>query len=242
MNDVVQKVTTDLSFHEGVLVPAGSIVNVDTRKGDFDFADSKPDGSGGNTPNLADVGTAVVNVATPVAPIGPTGPNPTMPQQVPPGAFQTPAGYVVPGGALLVAEGSVAAADAAAQGDVEEEGTVRRQPAELTGDATQAAINPSPEKPDGLNDAERAELEALRAEKAARGPATPPTSADPNAFNPETVIDGTVPDVTGRLDGLTREQLVAVKDAEADREQPRVGVTNAIDAAIAKLDAPADKA
>jgi len=253
MNDIVQKVTTDLSFHEGRLVPVGTIITVDTSKGNFDFSDPKLDGSGGNTPNLADVGNAVVNVATPVAPIGPTGPFPTMPQQVPPGAFQTSAGYVVPGGALLVAEGSVAAAEAAAQGTVaeqngiEEEGPVRRQAAELTGDATTAALNPSPTKLDGLNADERAELEELRRDAATRlteGAAapTPPTSADPNAFNPETVIDGTVPDVTGRLDGLTREQLVAVKDAEADREQPRVGVTNAIDAAIAKLDAPADEA
>lgn len=241
MNDIVQKVTTDLSFHEGRLVPVGTIITVDTSKGNFDFKDRKPDGTGGNTPNLADVGNAVVNVATPVAPIGPTG------------AFQTSAGYVVPGGALLVAEGSVAAAEAAAQGTVadqngvEEEGPVRRQAAELTGDATTAALNPTPEQPSGLNAAERAELEELRRDAATRlseGAAapTPPTSADPNAFNPEKVIDGTVPDVAGRLDGLSREQLVAVKDAEADREQPRVGVQNAIDAAIAKLDAPAVEA
>jgi hypothetical protein len=42
--------------------------------------------------------------------------------------------------------------------------------------------------------------------------------------------------VTKRLDGLTREQLAAVKAAEDDRESPRVGVHAAIDEALAKLD------
>lgn len=268
MADTVQKVTTDLSFHEGRLVPVGTLITVDVTKGTF---------TNENTPNLADPGSAVVNVATPVAPIGPTGPFPTMPQQVPPGAFQTPAGYVVPGGALLVAEGSQAAADAAAQGSVaeqngvEEEGPVRRQAAEGTGDANVSAITPRPSDafpaPDGgLNDAERRELEELRSFRtqaiaagsstlAARGPAPVENGDNSNAtgsgadaqagatdFNADAVIDGTVPEVAGRLDGLTREQLVAVRAAEQDREQPRTGVAHAIDAAIAKLDETGDQA
>lgn len=189
MGDIVQKVTTDLTFGQnGVLVPPGSIINIDVSKGDFNDK---------NTPNLADVGDAVVNVPVAVAPIAPTGPSPIAPQQVPPGVFQTSAGYVAPGGALLVADGSQAAKDAAASGqtigDVEEEGTVRRQRGEDT-------------------------------------------------FKADSVIDGTVPEVTARLEGLSREQLLAVKDAEDDREQPRTGVKSAVDAALAKLDESAAQA
>ncbi len=56
------------------------------------------------------------------------------------------------------------------------------------------------------------------------------------------MIDGTVPEVAKRLEGLNREQLLAVKDAEQDREQPRTGVTSAIDGLIAKLDEDAAQA
>ena len=54
-------------------------------------------------------------------------------------------------------------------------------------------------------------------------------------FNPEPFIAGTVADVKARLDGLTLEQLEAIKAAEIDREQPRKGVAEAIEEAIAKL-------
>lgn len=255
MGDIVQKVTTDVTFHEGRLVPPGTVITLDTSKGDFNFAPPKFDGSGGNTPNLADPGNALVNVAVPVAPIAPTGPNPTMPQQVPPGAMQTTAGYAIPGGALLVAEGSQAAADA---GSIEEEGPVRRQPSEATGDAMQAAITPQPANPplgsETVTADERRELEELRrfrSQAVAQGASTlgtggpahvengensGQTNPPPAGFDPEAVIDGTVPEVTKRLDGLTREQLVAVKDAEQDRELPRVGVAAAVDARLADLD------
>ena len=256
MGEIVRKVTTDLTFGQGgVLIPPGSVIDIDVTKGTF---------TDENTPNLADPGSAVVNVPVAVAPIAPTGPNPTMPQQVPPGSFQTTAGYVVPGGALLVAEGSAAAAEAAANGTmadqngVEEEGPVRRQPAEATGNANVSAISRQPaavplgqEPNNALNDAEREELTRLRSMMAGGGipPAAPAPAPAPaadtgsdNAFKPDSVIDGTVPEVAARLDGLNREQLLAVKDAEDDREQPRTGVKSAIDAAIAKIDEAADQA
>lgn len=229
MGDIVQKVTTDLTFAQnGVLVPPGSIIQVDVSKGDF---------TDENTPNLADVGGAIVNVAVPVAPIAPAGPNPTMPQQVPPGAFQTATGYVVPGGALLVAEGSQAAIDAAANGTmaeqqgVEEDAPVRRQAAEGTGDATTAALTPQPK--DSLGDADRAELEEFRRQRASSDAGVPNT---PAPFDAEGVIGGTIPEVKAKLIGLNREQLLAVQSAEADREVPRAGVHNAVDAALADLD------
>ena len=58
--------------------------------------------------------------------------------------------------------------------------------------------------------------------------------ADPApAFDADAVIVGNVEDVVVRLSELTDEQLALVKDAEIDREKPRVGVTGAIDAEIA---------
>ena len=71
-------------------------------------------------------------------------------------------------------------------------------------------------------------------------PETEPESAndddaddDADAFDPEEVIKGNVRDVAARLADLTKEQLEAVKAAELDREQPRVGVENALQAALA---------
>lgn len=48
-------------------------------------------------------------------------------------------------------------------------------------------------------------------------------------FNAEAIIDGTVDEVAARLEGLTPEQLAAVKAAESDREKARKGVLDAID-------------
>lgn len=295
MGDLVQMVTTDLTFHEGRLVPVGTPITLDTSK--IELKEATKDHPG-NMPNLAPMGSAIINVATPVAPIAPTGPYPTMPQQVPPGAFQTPAGYVVPGGALLVGEGSQAAIDAAngpsiadQRDAMEEEAPVRRQAAEATGDANTAAISngpaaafptvlggddaaelsryrslfasgasPTAVAAGGLSDDERRELEELRQFRTqaiasgsgtapATGPAPVENGENSNAtgngaaaqdgatdFDANAVVDGTVPVVASRLSGLSREQLVAVRAAEQDREEPRSGVTHAIDAAIAKLD------
>ncbi|OHC95556.1 MAG: hypothetical protein A2792_03435 [Sphingomonadales bacterium RIFCSPHIGHO2_01_FULL_65_20] len=48
------------------------------------------------------------------------------------------------------------------------------------------------------------------------------------SFDAEAVINGTIPEVTARLEGLTPEQLAAVLAAETDREQSRKGVLEAI--------------
>lgn len=48
-------------------------------------------------------------------------------------------------------------------------------------------------------------------------------------FNAEAIIDGTVEQVAARLEGLSPEQLAAVKAAENDREKARKGVLDAID-------------
>lgn len=47
-------------------------------------------------------------------------------------------------------------------------------------------------------------------------------------FDAEAVINGTIPEVTARLEGLTPEQLAAVLAAENDREQARKGILEAI--------------
>lgn len=57
-------------------------------------------------------------------------------------------------------------------------------------------------------------------------------------FDAEAIIVGNVATVAGRLEGLTTEQLEAVKAAELDREQPRAGVSAAIEAAIKAKVAP----
>lgn len=53
-------------------------------------------------------------------------------------------------------------------------------------------------------------------------------------FDADAIIDGNVATVTERLGSLTDEQLALVKAAEVDREQPRTGVTKAIDALVAE--------
>jgi hypothetical protein len=49
-----------------------------------------------------------------------------------------------------------------------------------------------------------------------------------DTFDADAIITGTVPEVEERLEGLTLEQLELVAKAEIDREQPRVGVREAI--------------
>ena len=237
MADLVQKVTTDLSFIDGVLVPAGTLVNIDP--------------SLVSDRNLADPGNALVNVAVAVAPIAPTGPNPTMPQQVPPGVFQTPAGYVTPGGAMLVAQGSEAAAEVARTGQqIDDSGDgedgPRRQRSEVTYDATTAATGFRPSdapvgdaQGNGISEQERAELIELRRLRD-EGAFSQQQSGQSGEFDANAVISGTVPDVAKRLETLNREQLVAVQAAEDDREQPRAGVKHAIDARLAELSAADD--
>lgn len=53
-----------------------------------------------------------------------------------------------------------------------------------------------------------------------------------SAFDADGVIEGTVEDVEKRLGSLTPEQLASVKEAEIDREKPRKGVLDAIEAEV----------
>lgn len=229
---LVEKVVTDLTFHEGRLVPPGSVIYVDTDRVQLET---------GNNPNLAEPGTAPVLVPVAVMPIGPTGPYPVLPQQIPPGTLQTSSGYAAPGGASLVAAGSQAAIMAEAEG--EEEQPIRRDTFVST-DATQATIPAAaPVAPldAGLNDEERKELERYRAEALERRQATidaatgePPAPEGSDGFDADAIIQGSIPDVLPRLDALSNDELERVKAAELDREQSRSGVTNVIDEMLAK--------
>ncbi len=111
---MVKKLTTEPTFINGVLQPAGTLVDVDTDAGDYDF------GKGGNTPNLTDAKNFQAPAYVEVAAIAPSGPNPTAPQQVAPGTMQTATGYTTPEGSRLVPEGGEVPAD------VEEEKPARR--------------------------------------------------------------------------------------------------------------------
>lgn len=57
-------------------------------------------------------------------------------------------------------------------------------------------------------------------------------------FNADAIIEGTIPDVAARLNGLTADELAAVQKAELDREQPRAGVKAAIEAALKAKENP----
>lgn len=57
-------------------------------------------------------------------------------------------------------------------------------------------------------------------------------AAGADTFDADAVIAGTVDDVVTKLAGLSPEHLAAVKAAETDREKPRKGVTDAIDALL----------
>lgn len=85
----------------------------------------------------------------------------------------------------------------------------------------------SPAAPEGGNG------DAAGGDAPGGNPAGSDTSDDQApAFNPEAIIKGTVAEVKGKLDGLTLDQLIAVKNAETDREVSRKGVTDAIDALL----------
>lgn len=57
-------------------------------------------------------------------------------------------------------------------------------------------------------------------------------AAGAGTFDAEAIITGKVEDVAAKLNGLTPDQLAAVKAAETDREQPRKGVLDAIAALL----------
>ncbi len=101
--DKVAQVTTGLTFtREGVLVPPNTPILVDE---DLAQAEAEKDKEADKA--LVDFDpNAPVAAPVAVAAIGPTGPNPTVPQQIPPGAETLPGGGYAADGAQLVAEGS----------------------------------------------------------------------------------------------------------------------------------------
>lgn len=108
---LVQKITTAATYtHENVLVPAGTVITVDTDVIEL-TGNAKEDGLEDLPKNYTPAAPMVM------AAIGPTGPMPTAPQQLAPGTFQTIDGYASPDGTRVVAEGSQAAFD------IEEGGT-----------------------------------------------------------------------------------------------------------------------
>ncbi len=112
---MAKKLTTAPTFYQGVLHPAGTMLDIDDEAGDFVFS-----GKDANTPNLTDAKNFEAPAYVEVAPIAPSGPNPTAPQQVPPGTMQTASGFVSSDGSRLVPEGAETPAE------VEEEKPARR--------------------------------------------------------------------------------------------------------------------
>jgi hypothetical protein len=152
-----------------------------------------------------------------IAAIAPTGPNPTVPQQLPPDAVQAPGGgYVVPGKQLV--------------GEV-----TRRQEERID----QAGLG-NPEIEAEVSEALRkiAEKHGISMATLGLGATAPVAPADAILENNnDALVNGTVPQVTADLGTKTDDQLNAMLAAEKDREKPRAGVTNAIQA---ELDARAE--
>lgn len=104
-----QAVTNMPTFtQEGVLVPRGTVVSVDTSKLGAKARPGNERGKPGNMDNLDDVGEFNPRAVAPIASISPTGPAPVRPQQLPPGTVQMGSAYVDPQGARLVPETGVA--------------------------------------------------------------------------------------------------------------------------------------
>lgn len=178
----VQMLATEDSFDaNGVLVPAGHI-------GTFDA-----DRLNGKEKHLHEVDGDMRPAVVEMAAIAPTGPNPTVPQQVPPGAVQGPGGNYMTPGKVLVGE-----VTSPADERIEQRGL--RDP-----------------------DQEAAVTEAL---KDVMDTGTTPNNDD------DALVAGTVAEVTANLGTQTDEQLTAMRAAEVDREKPRKGVLDAIDAEL----------
>lgn len=150
-----------------------------------------------------------------VAPLGPTGPNPTAPQQIPPDAVQLPGGgYGLPGKRLV--------------GEVTQAAEVRL--ADIL-DSDEAAVS------EALSDAGVDQSLDGQRTQAIAGTASIPAgneggrgSTSGNAD--DALVAGTVADVTKDLGTKSDAELEAIKAAENDREQPRVGVLKAVDAEL----------
>ncbi|HEX8421171.1 MAG TPA: hypothetical protein VF638_14290 [Sphingomonas sp.] len=116
---IKQMVTTGLTFTQAaVLVPAGTLVSVDTSTMDLS---GKPQEEEKVEKQIGLVSAKDYQPAPVIVmgAIAPTGPNPTAPQQLAPGNIQTVDGYADADGTVVVGEGSVQAAEV----EVEEGGT-----------------------------------------------------------------------------------------------------------------------
>lgn len=137
MGRLVQKLVSAPSFDaSGTLVPEGHI-------GVFD-EDRLTNEAGKEAPHLHDVGDFTPAVIE-VSPIGPTGPNPTIPQQIPPGAVQAPDGtYRIPGKVLVgeVTNPADARIDDRNLRDVEHEDKVNETLADIMGPESTGVAQP----------------------------------------------------------------------------------------------------
>lgn len=206
--NVVEKVLTTPTFINGSLHPAGVPVYVDLDQ--IEIEEPSKEKPKGNTPNLADPGSAARLIVSPVAPIAPTGPNPTMPQQIPPGAMQTTDGYAM-GASLLVAEGSERARLAEEEGiddgsDYEEEDIQRL---ESVGQGAGTAGS-------GVTGNNGTENDGSKASASTESAST---------FDSEAFIGRTLDEISDdEIDALSDEDRAAVIAAEKDREKPRTGL------------------
>ena len=156
---------------------------------------------------VPDVDPVVVEMAA----IGPTGPNPTEPQQISPDTVQGPGGgYYRPG--VRVA------------GEVTRDADQRLADRAKEGDTTEGDMVEELRKAE----ARTAELRAKIAEQATGAPQATSTP------NNDTVVEGTVAQVTATLGEKTDAELEALRAAEMDNEKPRKGVIDAIKAEQAK--------
>jgi hypothetical protein len=167
----------------------------------------------GKEPHIHDVpsdGPVVVEQAA----IGPSGPNPTSPQQISPDTVQGPGGNYFRPGVQVVGE-VTKDADQRLMGRPEEGDTSE-------GDMVEA-LRKAEEK--------TASIRAAIAAKQAGGVEQPgPTLNNTD----DTLVDGTVADIVGKLGEKDDAGLEALRAAEMDREKPRKGVIDAIKAEQAK--------
>lgn len=201
---MVQKLVTEDSFDaRGTLVKEGQIGIFDTES------------LSGKEPHLH----AVPSLDQPVvqiAPIAPTGPNPTVPQQIPPDAFQLPGGGYAKPGATFTAERTLDAdqrllglteADDTAEGDMAEElAKLREENAKLRA-------------------AQRSAQEGVEQ-------ANPFAGEGGNVGNEP--VEGNAKDIIASLGGKTDAELHEIEVAEKDNERPRKTVLDAVKAELSK--------
>lgn len=165
----------------------------------------------GKEAHLHDISDMPPTVPIEMAAIGPTGPNPKQPQQIPAGAVQGPGGeYLLPGKRLVgeVTDPQTERLDDRGLRDVEAEDKVNETLTDIMGDDASLA--------DG----------SIPATVARTTAGTTEGNAD------DALVAGNVSEVTADLGTKTDEQLEAIRAAETDRERPRAGVLNAVDAEL----------